>query len=70
MKMKIYTVSDIMLGEQQLHNNFQVIKTIRKNSLDSLFKNGSPFYKDGDIIFGHFFNVRLTGVAPENLNLY
>lgn len=53
MKLKIYAVGDIMLGEQHLCNNFGVKDIIRKNGADFLFEGVSSLFKDADIVFGN-----------------
>lgn len=53
MKLKIYAVGDIMLGEQHLCNTFGVKDIIRKNGADFLFKDVSSLFKDSDIVFGN-----------------
>lgn len=53
MKLKIYAVGDIMLGEQHLCNNFGVKNIIRENGADFLFEEVSPLFMDADIVFGN-----------------
>ena len=53
MKLKIYAVGDIMLGEQHLCNNFGVKDIIRKKGADFLFEEVSSLFMDADIVFGN-----------------
>lgn len=53
MTLKIYAVGDIMLGEQDLSNNFGVKKIIQENGADFLFEEVIPLFSNGDIIFGN-----------------
>jgi poly-gamma-glutamate synthesis protein (capsule biosynthesis protein) len=53
MKLEIFAVGDIMLGEQHLCNNFGVRKIMQKNGPDFLFENVSPLFAGGDIVFGN-----------------
>ncbi|MDN7025662.1 CapA family protein [Methanoculleus sp. FWC-SCC1] len=53
MPLKIYAVGDIMLGEQPLCDTFGVKSVIQKNGSKYLFREVSPLFKDGDIVFGN-----------------
>ena len=53
MKLEIFAVGDIMLGEQHLCNNFGVKNVIQKNGPDFLFREVSPLFAGGDIVFGN-----------------
>ena len=53
MKLEIFAVGDIMLGEQHLCNNFGVRKIMQKNGPDFLFEKVSPLFAGGDIVFGN-----------------
>jgi len=66
MKLKIYAVGDIMLGEQHLCNNFGVKKIIQKNGADFLFKEVSPIFKDGDLVFGNLECSIMDGTLVSN----
>jgi gamma-polyglutamate biosynthesis protein CapA len=50
---KIYAVGDIMLGEQDLCENFGVKSVIRKNGVNFPFDAVSHIFNEGDIVFGN-----------------
>jgi len=69
MKLVIFAVGDIMLGEQHLCNNFGVRKIMEKNGPDFLFEEVSPLFAGGDIVFGNLEcsfkdNHPESGTAP------
>ncbi|MHA1274866.1 MAG: CapA family protein [Promethearchaeota archaeon] len=53
MRLTIYAVGDIMLGEHPLCYKFGVKSIIKNKGVDYLFKNVKNIFKDGDIIFGN-----------------
>ncbi|MDG6250065.1 CapA family protein [Methanocalculus sp.] len=53
MSFTLYAVGDIMLGEQDLCENFGVKSVIMKNGSNFPFREVSHIFKDGDIIFGN-----------------
>ena len=53
MKLEIFAVGDIMLGEQHVCNNFGVKKIIQEKGPDFLFEEVSPLFAGGDLVFGN-----------------
>ena len=54
MKLEIFAVGDIMMGEQHLCNNSGVKTVIQNNGPDFLFREVSPLFAGGDLVFGNF----------------
>lgn len=65
MPLKIYAVGDIMLGEQQLCNNFGVSSVIKCKGPDYPFDNVRSLFNNGDIVFG---NLECSIMSEESAN--
>ncbi|KAF5051829.1 Capsule biosynthesis protein CapA [anaerobic digester metagenome] len=63
MGLTLYAVGDIMLGEQQLCNNFGVGYEIRRRGPEYIFEKVAPIFQDADIVFG---NLECSIAGPND----
>lgn len=69
MRLTIYGVGDMMLGEQELCSGFGIRSLARKYGYSYIFENIHNIFNDGDLVFGNLEGA-ISDSVTNNKNIY